>query len=467
MSLLKKTSSGFLWALIDRGGLLIFQFLALIFLSRLVTPHDFGLVAIIAIFINISNVVVDSGMIGSLIKKQDIQLIDYNTLFVYNIVLSSIIYIILFSAAPLIAHFYKTPIIEPLIRVLSLSIVINSFGMVQLVVLTRNLNFKIQSLITLISQIISVSISILIAYLGYGVWALVALQLLQVVFNSTILCFVNRFKPKLEFSFVSFKEQFSFGGPLLISNLLYIFNNNIYSASIGKVFSATESGFFYQSYKLQNTPTGILSAVVDKVGFTVLSKEQNAEKLVFSAHNIYKYIYAITIPFFIYLIGISEKLFLFIFDDKWVQSSGIFKILCLSLIPLMVKILNRNLLKSFGKTRIILIIELITTLVGVLILFCSISINLEGIAYGIFICNLIVSLVSAFFVYKILNYNLFLQLTIIMKPLVSGLIILFFTNFILTCFSLTVIQNMIFNLLLYWSLILFLNFKQIKSHIKK
>lgn len=467
MSVINKTSKGFFWALIDRGGLLIFQFLALVYLSRLVTPYDFGLVAILAVFINVSNVIIDSGMVGSLIKKQNIRKIDYYTLFAYNFGLSIIIYSILFFLAPFVAEFYEIPILEILIKILSISIVINSFGLVQLVRLNRALKFKIQSIITVISQILSVSISIYMAIDGYGVWALVALQLLHIFFNTLMLCFVNRFRPRIKFSISSFREQFNFGGPLLISNLLFIINNNIYSSVIGKYFTAIESGYFFQSFKLQNTPIGILSAVVDKVGFTVLSNEKNNRELILSGHKIYKYIYLITIPLFVYVAFVAEDLFLFIFDEKWAPASVIFKILCLGIIPLTVKILSRNLLKSAGKTKIILMIEFVTSIFGLSILYFSIQNGLEGIAYGLLISNIIISILSLVIVNKVLNYNYVDQLGIIIRPLLQSILVLFFGVYFLSIFDFSPIKIKIINGFIYIGLMFIFNIKLIKNYLRK
>ena len=425
-----KYSNNFIWAIIDRGGMLFFQFLALLYLSRIISPYDFGLIAILNIFIVVSNVVIDSGMVGALIRKQDAKPIDYYTLFGYNFFLAILIYLLLFISAPYIALFYEIPLITKLIRVLSLTVLINSFGLVQMVKLTKSLNFKAQAIITIISQFISVLFSILLAKKGYGVWSLVSLQLTHVIISTIILVFYNKFIPKLKFSKKSFKDQFQFGGPLLVSNILYIVNTNIYSSLIGKFLTALQSGYFYQGYKLQNTPTGILSAIVDKVAFTLLSKESKKEKIIFLGHKIYKVIYLIIIPVFLFVYIISEYMFLVFFNEEWKPAALVFKILCLSLIPISIRMLNRNMLKSFGKTKTILKIEIINTILSIGVLMYTISFGLSIIAYGVFFTNIIMALISIYYLYNKLEYSFSLQLSVIMRPLIKGLIPLLLLSYV-------------------------------------
>lgn len=421
------TKNNFLWALVDRGGLLVFQFLALLYLANILNPYDFGLIAILNIFINISNVAVDSGMVGSLIKKEKVKPLDYNTLFTYNLALGFCLYITFFFLAPQIALFYALPELEKLIRILTISVILYSFSLVQIVKLNRQFKFKEQSAITVISQVLSVIIAVVLAHLGFGVWSLVSLQLTHIFFSTIMLVIVNGFIPRLEFSTKSFKEQIRFGGPLLFSNMIFIFNTNIYNSVIGKVLTARDSGYFYQSYKLQNTPTGILTAVLDKVGFTTLSKNKTNKDLIHASHKMNQNIYNISIPVAVYTYFSAKFLFLLILDDKWTPSAEIFKILSLSLVPLIIKILNRNLLKSSANTGSIFYLELINALTGLTILFQSINYGLEMVAYGIFILNLFTATLSVIIVNKKLDYKFSKQFSIIFRPLfisiLTGLLI--------------------------------------------
>lgn len=459
-----KNASNFFWAIVDRGAMLFFQFFALIYLSHLVTPYEFGLIAILNIFINLSNVAIDSGMLGAVIKKQNIKDIDYYTLFVYNFVFAILIYIFLFLIAPLVADFYNDTIIIELIRTLSLSIIFTSLGLVQLAKLTKSLNFKGLAIVTILSQLISVLFSIYLAEKGFGVWALVSLQLVHVILNTFFLMIINKFLPKFKFSLDSFKEQFHFGAPLLISNIVYIVNVNVYSSLIGKYISTRSSGYFYQAYKLQNTPTGILSAVVDKVGFTLLSKIKENKDVIKSAHEMYKVIYLLVIPVFVYVYIISEELFLFVFKDKWKVAAPIFKILCLSIIPLTIKVLNRNIFKSVGATKLILKLEIFNTLCVILMLVFTLSQGLVFVSYGILITNLLLVFLSMYFLYKKLSYSFSKQLGIILPPLIKAILIFVVLNYIFTTsFNNIGYLNELFSLALYFIIYFIFNYNTLKS----
>ncbi|WP_417431386.1 lipopolysaccharide biosynthesis protein [Halpernia sp.] len=465
--LLKNSSSNFFWALFDRGGMLLMQFIALIYLSHLVSPYDFGLIAILSIFINLSNVLIDSGMMGALIKKKYVENIDYNTFFTYNLFFSVLIYLILFFSAPLIANFYHIPSIILYIRILSLAIVINAFGLVQTVKLTRDLQFKTQAIITISSQILSVLLSIVIAKMGYGIWSLIALQLLHFFFSALFLSIVNKFRLSIQFSRESFKEQFSFGGPLLISNILMIINNNIYSSIIGKYYNAKDAGYFYQSNKLQNTPVGIVSAVIDKVSFTMLSKAKDLKEMITVGHDLYKYLYFVIIPIFVYFNEISEDFFIFIFGNKWIISAPIFKILCYAIIPLIIKILNRSLLKAHGETKIILALEFAITTVGLTLLIFVVSKGLHWIAYSIVLNSIIIAILSSFFVKIKLEYGMLSQFSIIVRPLILSVLSLIIVDSLFCWINLDSLIEGILKFIFYFIFIIIFNIKFLKKMLIK
>jgi len=463
---MSNNNKNFIWASIDRLALLCFQLLALLYLSRILSPYDFGLIAILNIFISFSSVVIDSGMIGALIKKKHAKPIDYYTLFVYNFVLAILFYLILFISAPFISGFYEIPSLTNLVRVLSISLIINSFGYVQIVILTKSYNFKVQSIITIISQSFAVITSIFLAKKGFGVWSLVSLTLTHVIVSTLILIIYNKFLPKLKFSKISFKEQFKFGGPLLISNILFIINTNIYSSLIGKFLSPIKAGYFYQASKLTNTPSGVLSAIVDKVAFTILSKEEKKEQLIFLGHKMYKSIYIIVIPVLLFTYLVSQDLFLVLFNEEWIPAVKVFKILCLSLVPVLIRILNRNLLKSFGNTKTILKIEIINSCLSICILFFTISHGLDIVSYGIFFTNVIMAFLTVYYLNRKLNYSVLLQLSIIIRPLTISLFLIIVLKLILQEIN---FLNKLDELIIFFFLFSFsyyiINFRKIKIRL--
>lgn len=437
MNFLKNLS----WSLLDRGGLLVGQFIALVILSRLLSPHDFGLIAIVAIFISFATIIVDSGLMGALIKKKNIFKEDLDTLFTYNLSISILLYIIIYISAPYISLFYNEPSLSSVIRVMSLALIVNSFGYIQTVILTRNFKFKVQAIITLISQFFSILFSIFIGKLGYGVWALVYLQLSHFLINSTLLCLVNRYKPNLSFSKKSFKEQMDFGRPLVFSNLLYVLNTNLSNSVIGKYYSPVVAGNFYQSSKLQLTPTGILAAVIDKVAFASFSRITEIVSFNKKTQEFNKIIYALTIPIFVMFNEYSKQFFLLILGSKWVEASEIFYILCFSIIPIIVKTMNRNTLKSYGLTKDILKIEILIFILSLVSLIFFLSKGILVYAYSIVFLNIIISIVGMFVIYLRFNVMIYKQISIVLYPILQSFILLYLIKLL---FNENTINNLIY-----------------------
>lgn len=416
----KKSSNFFLWASADRGSLLIFQLIALIYLSRILTPYEFGLIAIINIFIYISNVIIDSGMAGALIKEKKVADADFHTLFTFNLLISLFIYLFIYISAPYIADFYQISSLDLIIKIMSLMIIFNAIALTPTVILTKAHQFKAQTLITFSSQLLAVSVSVYLAKNNYGVWSLVSLQLLHSIASSVFLSVAAKYIPNLSFSLATFKKLFRFGWPLLISNILYLFNFNIYTSIIGKSFSPIASGHFFQAQKIQSTPIGILTAILDKVGFTILSQKSEQE-LVTLSHRIYRFIYLLVIPIFVFITYFSNNVFLLIFSDNWIQASNIFSILCLSLIPLTIKLLNRNTLKSLGKTKLILAMEFTNMIIAMVVLLFSINTSVYLVAYGILFTNITIMILSMYLVKNALNYKYYDQTMIIIQPILISL----------------------------------------------
>lgn len=451
--------NSFAWALLDRGGMLVFQFIALIILSRLLTPYDFGIIGILMIFMNLSAMLIDSGMTGALIGKKEVSNIDYSTLFIFNLVLSLFLYTILYLISPLVSSFYSIPELTYIIRILSLSIIFNAVGVIQFIKLTRAYRYKILAIITLTSQIFSVMIAIYMAKKGAGVLSLVALQVIPSFFNTLLLMGVNKYIPNIQFSKKSFKEQFNFGMPLLFSNILYVINNNIINSLIGKLFTPIQTGYYTQSSKLQNIPSGILDTVLDKVGFTILSKEADISNMKMLSIKMNKYIYLIVFPIFFFIIMNSKTIFLFVLGEKWIDATWIFAILSYALIPITIKIVGRNIIKSCGKTKLILRMEIVNTFIGIAILSITASISIKAIIIGILITSILVAITCLYYVSKALHYPIKEQLSAFIIPLVISLVGLILKNLILYKYNLYGFSEIWISGLVFFSIILLIYFK--------
>lgn len=282
-SLKEKTIVGLLWSFSDLIANQGIQFIIQVILARLLAPKDFGIIGMITVFIAISQSFIDSGFSNALIREKKPSQEDYSTVFYFNLIMAILMYIILFISAEAVGSFFEEPQLMDILRVISLVLIINSFGLIQRTMLTKNINFKTQTKINLISSISSGIIAVIFAYMGFGVWSLVIRTLSMQFIQSILLCISNRWVPSLLFSIDSFKRLFGFGWKLLISGIINTLYDNLYFLIIGKVFSAVELGYYTNAQKLRDVASQSITSSVQKVSYPALSSiKEEEEKLRFA-----------------------------------------------------------------------------------------------------------------------------------------------------------------------------------------
>ena len=278
MSLKKQSIQGVIWTGIQQFGSQGISFIVSILLARLLTPSEFGLVAMILVFISISETILDSGLSQSLIRTVDPDTSDYSTVFYFNLVVSLLLYGILYLSAPFISMFYEQPALTELLRVLGLILIVKAFSIVQLTKLTKEMNFKLQTIISLPALLSSALVAVIMAFNGFGVWSLVAYRLIREILNSSLLWIYSKWKPKLLFSILKFKYHFKFGVNLLFSGILNGVFNNLYALIIGKYFSAAQLGYFNRANNLKQLPVQNLGNILNKVTYPIFSKINNNDQ---------------------------------------------------------------------------------------------------------------------------------------------------------------------------------------------
>ena len=237
-----KTANGIGWGFTDNVLSSGITAVANIILARILSPGDFGLIGMTAIFMTLSTSLVDSGFTGALTRKKDAGKADFDTVFHFNLAVSLLLYAVLYFTAPLIAAFFNEDILVPIIRILGIALIVNAFGIVQKVILVRRLDFRTQAIISLISSLTAGTVAVVMAFMGYGVWSLVALQVLKPAVNSLMLWVFSKWHPGLSFSGKSFREMFSFGGRLLVTSIVSTLWSEMYSIIIGKMYSKSVLG---------------------------------------------------------------------------------------------------------------------------------------------------------------------------------------------------------------------------------
>jgi teichuronic acid exporter len=284
-TLKQKAAHGVVWSAVERFSAQGVQFVLGLILARLLTPEDYGLIGMLAIFLAVSQTFIDSGFSTALVQKKNRDELDYSTTFYFNIVVALVFYALLFFTAPLIADFYDEPLLQSLTRVVGLTIIINSLGVVQRAKFTINVDFKTQTKASLSSIIISGLVGIYLAYTGFGVWALVVQNLMRRTINVLVLWVISKWHPHKGFSWERFRGLFSFGSKLLLSGLLDTVFQNIYTIVIGKVFSAHTLGFFTRAKQFAAFPSSNITGVIGRVTFPVLSQLQDDDAKLRSAYT--------------------------------------------------------------------------------------------------------------------------------------------------------------------------------------
>lgn len=394
-SLKKKTVSGMFWAAIQKFGVTGMSFGTNIILARLLTPADFGIIGMLAIFVAVSATFVDGGFGSALIQKKNPTQADYSTILYLNTAISIVLYAILYISAPYIAIFYNMGILCSVLRVMGLTLIINALSYVQAVKLRKDMKFKKLSYIYLTASLISFISSIFFAYNGYGVWALVWMNIINCAIATLLLWIVGNWRPSLNFSKESSKTLFGFGSFLLLSNLINTFCNNIQGLIIGKLFSASDMGYYSQAKKLNDLPATSISSIIDSVSYPVMAaKQDNMIEFVSVVSKFIRIIATITFPIMTLLIILGQPLITFLYSDKWIDAVPYFQILCVGGLAICLQNINYNAVAALGKSKDLFKWTLIKRGIGLLFIvtgsFFGIYYLLWGAVLGswtIYFCN--------------------------------------------------------------------------------
>ena len=383
-----------LWNGISQIGQSGIQFLSTVILARILTPDDFAIIGMVTIFIVLGSMMVDSQMGGALLRKDEVLRIDYSTLFFYNLVVSIFIYILLYFVAPIISSFYHRPVLTSVIRIICIVIVIHAFRVVQQVMIFRELNFKIFAIISVSSGVISLGIAIIMAYHGFGYWALVWQNIISALLNVLLMSLYNKFIPSFTFSTQSFKEQFGFGISLLGSDSLKTLANNISLNIIAKFAPLNVTGNYTQYMRITSFSQNFIGSLMNQSIFPSMAKIREFDLLTVISKKFFYSIICLTGCITIIMGAFSIPIIRVLLGEKWESESWIFQILCLTIYPISIQILNTNILKAVGRTRIVLKIELIKSIIILSLLGLAIVMGLKYIIWSVAISQSIASIYS-------------------------------------------------------------------------
>ena len=365
-SLKSKTVKGTVWSSLDAFLGQGITFLVGLVLARLLSPEEYGLIAIITIFISVFNSIVDSGFSNALIRKQDATEADFNTVFYTNLFISVMLSSALFFGAPLIADFFARPQLTPLTKAMSSVVVINAFSIVQNIRLTKNIDFKTKTKVSLIASIVSGVVGIAMAFGGFGVWSLVAQQISRQLLNSVFLWVFNKWLPRLIFSWKSFKEMFDFGWKLLVSGLINTIWTEIYQVVIGKFYQPQTLGQYTRAQQFSSIFSSNLTSIIQRVSYPVLSQLQDdKERLKSGYKRIIKITMLVSFVLMLGLAAIAKPMILVLIGDKWLPAVPFLQILCFNMMLYPLHSINLNMLQVQGRSDLFLKLEIVKKFIGV------------------------------------------------------------------------------------------------------
>ena len=405
----RKTIDGLFWSFADLMAGQGIQFMIQIILARLLLPEHFGIIGMILVIIAISNSIVDSGFSQALIRDQNTSQEDYSTVFHFNIIIGIVIFIFLFFSANAISSILKQPQVVIILRILSLVLIINSFGIIPKVMLIKKVDFKTITKVSVIASISSGVITITFASMGYGIWCLVINIVSMQLFQTMFLWIFTQWIPSMVFKMKSFKKFFRFGYKLLISGLIDTFYNNIYFLIIGGFYNTTQLGYYTNAVKFRDFASQSIAASVQRVSYPILSSVQgDEERLKAGFRKIIKTSAFINFPLMIGLASIANPLFNIFLGEKWVPSVIYFQLLCISGMLYPLHSLNLNILQVKGRSDLFLLIEIFkkTVLTILIALSLLLELGILGLIGSAVLNSYLSLLINTYYSSKAISYSM-------------------------------------------------------------
>ena len=396
---------GTLWSVIGQFGTMIVSLLSNIILARILTPYEFGQVGVIMFFIVLANVLTESGLAGALVRKKEVTQDDYSTVFVFNLCISLVCLLLLVVSSGYISDFYDDSSLQNILLVSSLILIVNAFQITQNARLTRDLKFKQKSKYRLVAVCIGSAVGILFAILGMGVWALVIMQLVIALFTTIILWRFEGMFFSLTFKRDSFKSLYSFGMNTTLASILNTAFDNIYQLILGRYFSISQVGLFFQAKKLQEVPVGVIKSTTLGVVFSSLSKIQDETELFRKTYIKIVLLFTIVMGLLTSVLYVySESLILLLYGKSWVEAAVYIQLLAVASFFYMQEMFNRVIFKVYDQTHKILYLEIVKKVIQSISIIVGVYyLNLEILLNGFVVTSMLSYLINLHFSRKVIN----------------------------------------------------------------
>lgn len=423
MSLRKQALSGALYSSLQLFATQGIGLVVSVILARLLLPAEFGLIAMLGVFMGLAATLINGGLTTSLIRTEHVDEEDYSTVFYFNLAVSILIYIIFVFVAPLIAEFYDQPVLTPIVRVYSITFIINAFSAVQITRLNKLLDFKTQLKVSIPSLVIGCSVGIIMAYKGYGVWSLVWSNIIQALVSTIQFWYFSKWMPLLVFNVKKFRHHFNYGMKLMFSGILDIIFTNAYTIIIGKFFAPAQVGFYNRAETLQMFPVSAINSVIAKVTFPLFATIQNDNDRLKNVYiKIMHMVLFLVVPTLILMAVLAEPLFRFLLTDKWLPAVPYFQILCFNGILYPIHSYNLQILTVKGRSDLFLKLEIFKKVLIVVVIAASFPFGIYGLLYGSVITSVLCFFINTHYSGKFLNYPALQQVKEILPILGVGIL---------------------------------------------
>lgn len=436
----KKTlMSGVLWSFFGQFAYMLVGFIGNVFLARLLSPSEFGQVGIVMFFVLLAGVLSESGFSGALIRMKDVKEEDYSTIFIFNFLVSLVLFLVLILFSGTIAAFYNDFDLKYILIALSSILLINSFQIIQNAKLVREMKFKKRAIYKFVSLSLATIIALTMAFKGFGVWSIVTLQILSSFFLTLLYLIFEKRINKLVFNINSFREMYSFGLNTTLASVLNSVFENVYQLILGKYFSINQSGLYYQAKRLQDVPDSLFKIVSLNVVYSHLSKLQDDKKQFLATYSKIAIFSASIVGFTSSLAVLyADQIILNLYGEKWIESAFFLKLLAVSSFFYLQEIINRNIFKVFNQTQKILYLELIKKAIQLITILIGIYyLRIDYLIFGFMITSVVSYGINYFYSQKIIDNSHYLEILSVLKvvlisSITIGIIILSATFFKLT-----------------------------------
>lgn len=423
-SLKKKAASGMVWTALQRYSTMFIQFISGIILARLLTPHDYGCIGMLAIFMVLAESFIDGGFGSALIQKKQPTQEDYSTIFFWNLGMAVLLYAVLYLSAPAIARFYNISLLCDVLRVQGVILFIYAFNIVQRNQLRKKLNFKVLSIVTVSTSITSLTITIIMAYHGYGVWSLVTQHILTALIPALVFWFYIKWRPILTFSWNSFRELFSFGFYMFLTNLLNQFGHQIQGLLIGRFYNASTMGYYSKAGATERLASQSISQIMTQVTYPLYAEVQDdKERLSNIIKQLTMTLSYITFPLMFILLLCAKPLFIVLYSERWLESVPYFQVLCLAGLAYCLQSVNYQSISAIGKSKTLFVWTFVKRIMGIAFVVIGLLIaGMKGLLVGMVINTWFSYAVNIGMVSKYIGYKWWNQIKDIMPVMVVSII---------------------------------------------